>query len=452
MAGDKKKILYIAHGHPDFAKGGAELAAYHMYESMKASGEYEPFLLARVGDPHFVHPGIALTGHRYDDHCTMLYTPLDEYDFFFDSFMEHNCVWGPAYAYIDFLKTLRPDIIHFHHYTQMGIDFLRLAKDTLPGVKLIVTLHEFMPICPNKGSMLKTNGQLCYQSSPQECFQCIPERDIRDFFLRERLFKSNLAVAEHIITPSHFLKGRLVAWGLEDEKITVMENGRPIWPKRPRKPYDGNRSFVVAYIGQIVFHKGVEVFLRAIAEYRRLRDRYLDAVAKAGGGGLPVHVRPIPDIRFSIHGTRGGLPKDLEKEIDELLEECADDIHLYGGYDPRQLHDLLMRADCIVVPSIWWENSPLTIQEAFMADVPVVCSGIGGLAEKVTDGVNGLHFLVRDHVHLLERLIELAESPELHARLVEGIPTIFSDTEMAEQMHEMYGGLFASQEKVSSNA
>ena len=52
--------------------------------------------------------------------------------------------------------------------------------------------------------------------------------------------------------------------------------------------------------------------------------------------------------------------------------------------------------DWVVVPSIWWENSPLVIQEAFLHGRPVICSDIGGMAEKVRHGVDGLHFRVGD--------------------------------------------------------
>ena len=56
--------------------------------------------------------------------------------------------------------------------------------------------------------------------------------------------------------------------------------------------------------------------------------------------------------------------------------------------------------DWVVVPSIWWENSPLVIQEAFLHGRPVICSDIGGMAEKVEHEVNGLHFRVGDHAAL----------------------------------------------------
>ena len=43
----------------------------------------------------------------------------------------------------------------------------------------------------------------------------------------------------------------------------------------------------------------------------------------------------------------------------------------------------MRQADWIVVPSIWWENAPLVILEARAAGRPVICSGIGGMAELV---------------------------------------------------------------------
>ncbi len=50
--------------------------------------------------------------------------------------------------------------------------------------------------------------------------------------------------------------------------------------------------------------------------------------------------------------------------------------------------------DWMIMPSIWWENSPIVIQEAFFHGRPIICSNIGGMAEKIADGVNGLHFRV----------------------------------------------------------
>ena len=78
-------------------------------------------------------------------------------------------------------------------------------------------------------------------------------------------------------------------------------------------------------------------------------------------------------------------------------------------------------ADWVVVPSIWFENAPLVILEAFRHRRPVICGGIGGMAELVTDGVDGLHAPVGDPAGLAAVLRRAAEEPGLWDRLVAGI-------------------------------
>jgi glycosyltransferase involved in cell wall biosynthesis len=76
----------------------------------------------------------------------------------------------------------------------------------------------------------------------------------------------------------------------------------------------------------------------------------------------------------------------------------------------------------VITPSIWWENSPLVIQEAFAARRPVICSNIGGMAEKVEHGVSGLHFRVGSASDLAARLEEAATHPGLWGALCNGLP------------------------------
>ena len=66
--------------------------------------------------------------------------------------------------------------------------------------------------------------------------------------------------------------------------------------------------------------------------------------------------------------------------------------------------------DFVVVPSIWWENSPIVIQEALAVGRPVICSNIGGMAEKVSPGVAGLHFQVGDAADLARTMYEVAHN------------------------------------------
>jgi glycosyltransferase involved in cell wall biosynthesis len=69
--------------------------------------------------------------------------------------------------------------------------------------------------------------------------------------------------------------------------------------------------------------------------------------------------------------------------------------------------------DAVIVPSIWWENSPVVIQEALQAGRPVICSNIGGMAEKVRPGLDGLHFAAGQPRSLARLLQSIANRPEM---------------------------------------
>jgi glycosyltransferase involved in cell wall biosynthesis len=68
--------------------------------------------------------------------------------------------------------------------------------------------------------------------------------------------------------------------------------------------------------------------------------------------------------------------------------------------------------DAVVEPTIWWENSPLVIQEALASRRPIICSDIGGMAEKVRDGIDGFNFRAGDPRALAELFATLGRAPE----------------------------------------
>ena len=73
--------------------------------------------------------------------------------------------------------------------------------------------------------------------------------------------------------------------------------------------------------------------------------------------------------------------------------------------------------DVLVVPSIWYEVSPLVIQEAFMAGVPVITTNIGGMAELVDDGVNGYKFPLNDWAALKQIMKADYDDPSILNKL-----------------------------------
>ena len=73
--------------------------------------------------------------------------------------------------------------------------------------------------------------------------------------------------------------------------------------------------------------------------------------------------------------------------------------------------------DWVVMPSIWWENSPVVIQEALLHRRPMICSDIGGMAEKVRDGKDGLHFRAGSSQDLADRIVEVLSDTRAWDRL-----------------------------------
>jgi glycosyltransferase involved in cell wall biosynthesis len=97
----------------------------------------------------------------------------------------------------------------------------------------------------------------------------------------------------------------------------------------------------------------------------------------------------------------------------------------------------------VVVPSIWWENSPLVIQEARMNHRPVIASGVGGMAEKVRHEVDGLHFPVGDAHGLADTIRRAIESPEMWDRFRDELDGAHPMDVHVVRMTEMYERLLA---------
>ena len=87
-------------------------------------------------------------------------------------------------------------------------------------------------------------------------------------------------------------------------------------------------------------------------------------------------------------------------------------------YDNENIvRDVFNRCDCIVVPSIWDENSPLVIHEAQQCGVPVITANHGGMGEYVVDGENGYTFVHRDALSLADAMNRAVDNPDELTRL-----------------------------------
>lgn len=379
------RVVVISHGHPEFTRGGGEVAAYNLYCGINAAAGHQAWFLARAPQA-LLHLGTQLAQHAER-----------EYLFAGEAEVEHltaSMELGQDADFALLLKRIKPDVIHFHHYYKVGIELLRVAKQACPKARLVLTFHEYMAICTNHGTMVKTDMRLCSNYSPRDCMQCFPDRGPDWFFLREQYLKSFLNLVDTYISPSHFLAQRYIEWGLPAEKMQVIDNGITAGKKLPpRKLTKGEARTRFAFFGQTHPYKGLDLVLEAFA-------------------ALPAKIRNTLTLDIHAFGLEFMEQGDYYHKLKKLLKKHSSFAHFHGSYEQGELPRLMQETDWVVMGSIWWENSPLVIQEAWKFGRPVICPELGGMAEKVSNGKGGLLYRARDAVSLSKLLSDISTNTQ----------------------------------------
>ena len=425
----KTRALFVVHNHPSLYPGGAEQYALELYEELKASSNIEPFLLARVGPtastPVRPHPGTPLSVIGPEDpNQYLVFTDGADFDPLLLTLRDKSLY---TTSFPDLLRAFAPDVVHFQHTHYLGYQLLQATRNTLPDAPLLYTLHEYWPICHRDGLMLRAkDDELCTQESPRRCNQCFPDISPATFFMRKRFIQSHLRLVDVFLAPSEFLRQRYIEWGIPESRIVFNENGR----RPPRKLAAVEERPVrdrFGFFGQFAPYKGSMILLEAIGV---LASRIATGTSAAEGS------------HFWLHG--GNLEwrsREFQDEFKSLVEANAELVTVGGRYQSHDIPDLMASIDWVVLPSTWWENSPMVIQEAFAHGRPVICSGIGGMAEKVADGVNGLHFRVGDPIGLADVIERAAGERGMWEALRSGIPEVKTTAEDARGLEELYGRL-----------
>jgi len=440
-----RRVLFISHNYPTTRPGGAENYALELRRAMEADGG-DALLLAKGGAPlnrsGSVHLSTYVAPVDRQPNEYLLFTDGYSYDWVDHTITDKDFYTGHLRK---FLQAVRPDVVHLQHTMFIGYDVLREIRTTLPDAVIVYTLHEFSAICHHQGQMVRTFGddELCDHASPRRCHECFLDITPQQFFLRERFIKAQFELVDAFVTPSEFLRDRFIDWGIDPARIHHEPNGRPtpaVIAARTDRP-TRNRF---AFFGQITRFKGLDVLLEAMAllvgETSGVDDDLSELIA-ALGLVTPAAPRVNPPHLW-VHGANLDIQRhDYRERIGDLLLATGPDVTMVGPYRPEELPELMAEVDWVVVPSIWWENAPLVIQEAFTHGRPVICSDIGGMAEKVTDGVDGLHFRARDTRSLARTIERASTEPGLWDRLVDGISPTHGMAEHIDWLTQLYDEL-----------
>jgi len=409
---DRLRVLIAAHSHPEMSKGGAEIAAFQLFRELQTRDDCDVWFMGCDRSMEADRTGAVLmqpfSAREY------IYAP-GEFDWF--KFANRDHKFPGDFAQL--LTQLNPGVLHFHHYMNYGVEVFYNVKNILPQCRILLTLHEYLAICHHYGQMITTvHRNLCYEASAIRCQRCFPDISRSDFYLRKRYIQRFFDLVDGFIAPSHFLAERYIAWGLPAEKIHVIENVIPVVGARTAvKPVSRSGPLRIGFFGQISLLKGINVLFDAAETLAE------DAIG---------------DAVFEIFGDHRNQPPEFQKDFLERLPKAGRNIRFHGPYDSSRVDELMQSVDVVLMPSIWWENSPVVIQEAFRNRRPVICPDIGGMAEKVRDGIDGFHFPVGSAIALAALVRRLASDHSIVEKVVETMAAPPTPAEIADAHLQLY--------------
>jgi len=318
------------------------------------------------------------------------------------------------------LDRVKPDIVHIQHLMNLSGGLVFIAKRR--GIPVLMTLHDYWFLCAN-AQLVRPDRQVCRGTRLRlECADCAAARLNQPwvrllrpllallFLWRDAYLQKVIHEVDLFIAPSLFLREKYIAAGVPERKIVHLEHGLDL--RRVRASRRKDRTGVrFGYLGSLAWQKGVHVLIEA---FNGIAD---------------------DSAELWIYGDPSVFP-DYVRHLRELAANPC--IRFRGRVDGEDIGSALSELDVLVVPSLWYENSPLVIQEAFAAKVPVIASDLGALAEKVHHGLNGLLFPPGDAASLRELLQRLIEEPAILERLRVNIRPVKSMAEHAKEIEALY--------------
>jgi glycosyltransferase involved in cell wall biosynthesis len=426
------KVLIAVHHFPPRHKGGAEWRAYRTATALEARGHQ-----ARVVAIERIDRG-PKSGVAWEDE---VFEGVKVRRLYFDlnnvpdpERWEYDNLWVG-----DHLRSLihdwEPDIFHLISGYLMSGRAIRTAHEE--EIPTVLSLTDFWFLC-KRISMLRSDGKVStLPIDPFQCARCMAEDQRRyrlpgriapklmEFYWKQQKGKAqvfqnrlnflidSLQQVDAIISPSEFLRDTYIQAGVDPGRIIYSRQGRD-FPDLDAGLLEKPSADVlrVGYVGQISWHKGVHVLLEAFARL------------------------PGAPMSLKVYGDPTHYPDYAEKL--RRLAEKDQRVELAGTYHLSEISRVLHEIDVLVVPSLWYENSPNAILEAFAHKTPVITSALGGMAELVEDGKKGLLFETGSAESLASRLSLLLEEPGLLKKFAQSIGPVRTVSEEMDELEQIY--------------
>lgn len=335
----------------------------------------------------------------------------------------------------EYFQRHRPDIAHFQAGYLLGVAPIFAAQRA--AVPVVLTLHDYWFLCPQH-TLQRSDGALCatVPADPAVCARCRLWGDapytqlarhvrpgVRSLLQRLPLggnsalitqrrarLQQALATVARVLAPSRFLR-RYFEPLVNADRLLFHPIGIDTTPLQAATVRSRSERLRFGYVGQIAWHKGVHVLVKA---FTRLTTTQREAELHIWGG-----LATQPAYVAQLRALAGDDPR----------------IQFHDRFAHRDLPAILQGLDFLVAPSIWYENSPLSITEAYAADLPVICSDHGGMVEMVNHGEDGVRFRPGDVADLTSVMQRVLDDEQLAQRLQAGAQAHVVRTGEEEMRH-----------------
>ncbi len=453
------RILHVIHDFLPRHQAGSEIYALELCRQLAARG-HELHVLCAEYDPTLPHGW--LTWRWFEG------LPVTELvnNWTFSSFAESYQSERINRQLDHVLSAVAPDLLHIHNLLNLSLDLPALARAR--QIPSVATLHEFVLLCPGGGQRVQLAEQhVCLEIDPERCARCFTQSHFYSQMVFGRVSQRtpvlNLGVAARIaavirrrfprlfarvgeiatahaggiaitaadiearrqvvqrvfseidlfVAPSPALGAEFQRFGLPADKLRVSDYGFVPLPdfQPPAKSGPVSGRLRIGFVGTLVWHKGAHILIEA------LRALPPDSFEAFIFGNLDT----FPDYVADLRSAAGDLP-----------------VHFAGGFARERVAEVYAQMDVVVVSSLWPENSPLVIHEAFLAELPVVGARMGGIVDLISDGVNGLLYEAFSPPSLAAALRRLLDEPELLPAFARALPRVKSIDEDAEEWEQTY--------------
>lgn len=354
---------------------------------------------------------------------------------------------GLAARFCEALVSWKAEALHITGAISMAI----VSQAHELNLPVVYTATDFSMTCSRGGRLIRSDGSLCDgKEGISPCLQCQRHRSAKADMLyglirwlpepllarlshltaysprplgileiarslqyRIEVLRPIVNTIDQIIAPSNWMKQILVLNGIDKERIVVSEYGIYLdsLSALAKRPADTVRF---AFFGRMDPLKGIHHLIKAF-----------NSLDRSQGATL------------TIYGAATPASKDYAKTVRQLAGEDGQ-IQFAGLIDNKDVGRALETIDVVVVPSLWYENSPLIVLESLASGTPVIASDVGGISDLIHHGENGLLCAPGNEDSLSMALQMCIDNPELIQKMANNIRPVKSIEQDVDWLVSLY--------------